>query len=71
MILDFTVRIETNQDAVAFEQVNADMVALYKSFQMAPGEEDKQNALELLLLILEGIGPKDEYTVKTFATITR
>ena len=71
MILDFTVRIETNQDAAEFEKTNADMVALYKSFETAPDEEQRQNGLELLLNVLESIGPKDEYTVKTFATLTR
>lgn len=71
MILDFTVRIETNQDAAEFEKTNADMVALYKSFETAPSEADKQDGLELLLNVLESIGPKEEYTVRTFATIQR
>lgn len=71
MILDFTVRIITNQDATAFAETNEAMVALYKQFETAPEEDDRQNALELLLNVLESVGPKDEYTVKTFATLQR
>jgi hypothetical protein len=70
LILDFTLRLETNPDHTDFSQTKTDMVELFKSFSSGD-ENERRHALEILLTTLELTGIKEQYQVSTFAEISR
>jgi hypothetical protein len=70
MILDFTLRLETNPDHADFAETKSRMVELFKDFSSGT-ENERRHGLEIILTTLELTGLKDEYVVSTFAEISR
>jgi hypothetical protein len=71
MILDFTIRLESNPDHADEGDVKNGIVGLFKEFSSLDNEENRRLAIEVFLDTLQAVGEKMEYTVRTFAEISR